>query len=323
MRLIRAELTKLRRPLAFWIAAAAIVASLMFAWQGVKNASASQRPSAVPRAPTCQDFALPSGPLCDRALAVQEDIRTFQHQQALAKPETRHNARPTDALPVEHPLSAGKLAAGFMASLPGALLIFLLAAGHVGNEWNGRTIKMALCQDGRRWRLYAAKVASLWVVAVGLLILDWALLAAVSPALKAAYPLPGPGLSWSAAWSSVATDAARAPVVMAVFAVLGTAAAVIVRNALGAFAVAGSFVLASLLAAGNISALAPWTLAYWVSGWMQFRSHGFVIYHFWVDGFPGSVRSPGTLTASVGLLGVMAVLSAVAVLIFRRVDITT
>jgi ABC-type transport system involved in multi-copper enzyme maturation permease subunit len=295
---------------------------LMFAWQGVKNASASQRPSAVLRAPTCQDFALPSGSLCDRAVAVQEDIRTFQRQQALAKPETRHNARPTDALPVEHPLSAGKLAAGFMASLPGALLMFLLAAGHVGNEWNGRTIKMALCQDGRRWRLFAAKVASLWVVAVGLLIVDWAVLAAVSPVLKSAYPLPGPGLSWSAAWSAVATDAARALVVMAVFAVLGTAAAVIVRNALGAFAVAGSFVLASLLAAGNISALAPWTLAYWVSGWMQFRSHGFVIYHFWVDGFPGSVRSPGTLTASFGLFGVVAVLSAAAVLVFRRVDIT-
>jgi hypothetical protein len=38
------------------------------------------------------------------------------------------------------------------------------------------------------------------------------------PTPRAAYPLPGPGLSWSGAWSAVAADAARAPLIMAVFA---------------------------------------------------------------------------------------------------------
>jgi len=324
VRLLRAELTKLRRPLTWWIAAAAILTSLTFAWQGTRNASAGGRQTTgSPRAPTCGDFHLPPGTLCDRAVAVQLQIDDYHQQEAASRPSSRHNARPSDALPVEHPLGAGKLALGFMASLPGALLIFLLAAGHAGNEWNGRTIKTVLCQEGRRWRVLAAKVVSLWVAAVAILVVDWVVLAAASPLLKAAYPLSGPSLSWSSAWSTVAADAARAPVILAVFVVLGVGAVVILRNALGAFALAAGFVAASLVVAGNFSAVAPWTLTYWVSGWMQFRSHGYVIYHFWVDGFPASIQNPGVIAGLIGLLGVVAVVAATAVIVFRRADITT
>ncbi len=110
---------------------------------------------------------------------------------------------------------------------------------------------------------------------------------------------------------------------MAVFTLLGVAAALAIRNALGAFALAGGVLVASLTAAGNLAAVAPWTIAYWVSGWMQFRSHGYVIYHFWVDGFPAPVRSPSALVGFGGILGVLVVGAAVSVAIFRRVDITT
>jgi len=323
VRLLRAEVNKLRRPLTWGIVVAAVVASLAFAWQGAKNASAAQSPSATAanRPPTCDDFSLPPGPLCERAVAVQLQIDTFHLQQAATRPSTRHNGRPSDARPVEQPLAAGKLAMGFMASLGGALLILLLAAGHVANEWDRRTIKTLLCQNGGRWRILTAKVTSLWIAAVAILILDWLILAAASPLLKAAYPLSGPGLSWSGAWSTVAADAARAPLVIAVFAILGVAASVIVRNALGAFALAAGVLIASLSAAANFSAIAPWTLTYWVSGWMQFRSHGYVIYHFWVDGFPVPVHSPGALTGLIGLLGVVAVVLGGGLLVFRRADI--
>jgi len=324
MRLLLAELGKLRRPLTYGIAAAAIAACTAFAWQGARNASRSLQPApSASAAPTCRDFDLPTGSLCNQAIAVQEKIDAFHQQQAAAQPSTRHNARPTDALPVEQPLSAGKLALGFMSSLPGALLIFLLAAGHVGNEWNGRTIKVVLCQEGRRWRVLAAKTASLWLVACAILLVDWVVLAALSPVLKAAYPLGGPGLAWSAAWSAMAADLGRAPLTVAVFTVVGVAAAVLVRNALGAFALAAGALVTSLVIAGNFSELAPWTIAWWVAGWMQFRSHGYVIYHFWVDGFPAGLSNPGPLTGLVGLLGVIAVAAGVALWVFRRADITT
>jgi ABC-type transport system involved in multi-copper enzyme maturation permease subunit len=206
---------------------------------------------------------------------------------------------------------------------PGSWPHFLLAAGHVAGEWNGRTIKVVLCQEGRRWRVLAAKLVSLWVVAMAIFVADWVALAAASPILKSAYPLGGGGMSWSAAWSAVAADAARAPLVMAVFCLLGVAAAVVVRNALGAFVAGAGIVVASVAAAGNFAAVAPWTLAYWVSGWMQFRSHGYVIYHFWVDGFPGSVAAPGALAGFAGLAALILGLGAIAVVIFRRAEITT
>jgi ABC-type transport system involved in multi-copper enzyme maturation permease subunit len=260
--------------------------------------------------------------LCTEAISVQTRILAFHRQQAATQPSTRHNARPSDAQPVEHPLGAAKLALGFMTSLGGGLLIFLIAAGHVGNEWDGRTIKSLLSQEGRRTRVLGAKVASVWVAAVAILALDWVVLAAASVILKAQYPLAGPGLSWSSAWTAIAADAARAPFVMAVFALLGVAAAVTMRNALGAFALAGGVTIASLTAAGNFPAVAPWTIAYWVSGWMQFRSHGYVIYHFWVDGFPASVRSPGALVGFVGLLAVAGVVATAAAMLLRRMDVT-
>lgn len=324
MRLLRAELTKLRRPLTFFVALVAVAASVTFAWQGVMNAAKADHPSTtIPATPTCRDFTLPPGPLCDQAVAVQQQINIYQQQRLATLPSTRHNRRQSDASPVEHPLGAGKVALGFMASLPGALLILVLAAGHVANEWNDRTIKVLLCQEGRRWRIFAAKLVSTWVVAMTILILDWMALAAVSPILKASYPLAAPGLSWSAAWTSVAADAARAPLVIAVFAFLGVSASLIVRNALGAFAGAGSLLIASLAAAGNFAAVAPWTLAYWVSGWMQFRSHGYVIYHFWVDGFPDSARGPGALTGFIGLLGVVVAAAITGLAVFRHADVTT
>ena len=324
MRLLQAELTKLRRPLTWCVLIVAVLTSLTFAWQGVRNAyngSVQPSPGATPPVVTCQDLALPAGALCNRAAAVQEQIDAFRIQQAALAPDTRHNAHPSDALPVEQPLAAGKLAAGFMASLPGAFLILLLAAGHMANEWNGRTMKVVLTQEGRRWRVIAAKAASLWIVAIGVLVVDWVALALFSPILKAAYPLGTRGLSWSAAWTAVAADAARAPLVLAAFTVLGVTAAVLIRNTIGAFAAALGILVVSLAAAGNLAAVAPWTITWWVSGWMQFRSHGYVVYHYWVDSFPGNAGSPGFVAGTLGVIGSTVVLGAIAVGIFRRAEV--
>jgi ABC-type transport system involved in multi-copper enzyme maturation permease subunit len=209
-----------------------------------------------------------------------------------------------------------------MASLGGALLIILLATSHLGNEWDRRTLKTLLTQTGTRWKVLAAKTASIWIAAIAVTAIDWATLAAVSPLLKSAYPLPGPGLSWSDAWSAVAAESARAPLVLAIYALLGLAAAVLVRGALGAFALAAGLLVASLAAAGNVAAIAPWTPAYWVSGWMGFHSHGYVIYHFWVDGFPAGVTPPTVLAGVVGLGGLTLLVTLISTVVFGRTDIT-
>jgi hypothetical protein len=45
-------------------------------------------------------------------------------------------------------------------------------------------------------------------------------------------------------------------------------------------------------------------------------------YHFWVDGYPASVHSPGALAGFVGLLAAVAVVATSAVATFRRADMT-
>ena len=156
---------------------------------------------------------------------------------------------------------------------------------------------------------------------MGILVVDWVALALLSPILKAAYPLGTRGLSWSSAWTAVAADAARAPLVLAAFTVLGVTAAILIRNTIGAFAAALGIVVVSLAGAGNLAAVAPWTMTWWVSGWMQFRSHGYVVYHYWVDSFPGNAGSPGFVAGTLGVTGSIVVLGAVAVGIFRRAEV--
>ena len=56
---------------------------------------------------------------------------------------------------------------------------------------------------------------------------------------------------------------------------------------------------------------------------MRFRSHGYVIYHFWVDGFPASVHPPGALSGFIGLLGVVAAAALTAFAVFQHTDVTT
>ena len=150
MRLLRGRTDQAAPAPHLVVSAAAVLASLAFAWQGGKmpapRPNRRPRPSGRRRAPIspCRP-----GPLCNQAIGVQARIDTYHRQLAAARPRRATTAGPA-TLPLEQPLAAGKLALGFMASLGGALLIFLLAAGHVGDEWDHRTIKTLLCQEGRR-----------------------------------------------------------------------------------------------------------------------------------------------------------------------------
>ena len=54
MRLLRAELTKLRRPLTWAIAVVAVVASLAFAWQGTNASTGAHPPLRSHRPPPVQ-----------------------------------------------------------------------------------------------------------------------------------------------------------------------------------------------------------------------------------------------------------------------------
>jgi ABC-type transport system involved in multi-copper enzyme maturation permease subunit len=312
MRLLRAELRKLRRPLSMWSIVAVLAIVGLFAWGSQKSVSDDLRFIAkyATHAPPCKAFGLPPGTDCARA-----QQQWLEHEKDEGASRGASEARAAEL--IRSPLGAGRMAAGMMASLVGAVVLLLLAAGHLGNEWSGRTIKQVLTQEGRRWRVLAAKLASLIVAGVTLLLVLWAFLAALAPLFDAVYPLgvrlsAGTDLhaSLSAGWHSV--------VVIVAFAVLGMLCAVITRNTLGSFFLGFAFVIATIILS-TFSAVTRWTLAYWVTGWMRFHTPNGLVTHLWRDEFP--IHAPSVTAGLVGLAVFAAVCGALSLARLQGSDV--
>jgi ABC-type transport system involved in multi-copper enzyme maturation permease subunit len=224
-----------------------------------------------------------------------------------------------------HPVAAGAEAAGLMASLPGALAIALLAGGHAGGEWSGRTLKNLLVQHGRRRRVLAAKLVSLWIAGVALVAACWAGLAVAGPVLVRVDHLPDPHQSLAAAASWAGSQVGRSLLVLAVFAAVGLLAAVLTRNTIGTTAAtAGAFVV--MLAVAALPGGGAWTPATWVQGWMGFPAGEASITalpsNFWSRFIDASGAAPGHLLGLAGLLGTLIGCGAVALVVFQRGDVS-
>ena len=239
----------------------------------------------------------------------------------------RSAARPESTLQVAaqlHPLGAGAEAAGLMASMPGALALALMAGGHVGGEWSGRTMKQLLTQEGRRTRVIAAKLISLWVAGIGMIAVSWIALAIAGPVISHAASLPPNAMSATDALEWSASQSGRALLVVAVFASIGLLAAVLTRNTIGTMAGAAGAVLAMLVAA-SLPSLGSATPATWVQGWMGFaagtRSISTLPNNFWSRFIDSSGAAPGHAAGGFALVVLVGVCVATAALIFRRTDV--
>ena len=170
-----------------------------------------------------------------------------------------------------NPIAAGAEAAGLMASLPGALMLALLAGGHLGGEWSGRTLKNLLTQHGRRREVLGAKFLSLWLAGVGLMAVCWTSLAIAGPIIIRVDHLPDPHESFIDAAKWAGSQAGRALLVLAVFAAVAMLAAALTRNTIGTMAsTAGAFV--AILVLAGFPQFGQWTPATWVQGWMGFSA---------------------------------------------------
>jgi hypothetical protein len=319
MRLLQAELGKLRRPLLWWVAVALVGFLALTAWGQVHDAATQYRFSqqqpdqGVIGQPSCAELGLPEGQQC-QAAKQQQLAEMRQSMQAFLAQSALQGRR------MQHPLAIGTLVAGMLASVPGALVLLLLAAGHVGNEWSGHTIKQVLTQEGRRWRVLAAKLASLWLVAAGLLLLAWAALALLSFVFRA-YQVGGSALSTQAAWKLAGPLAGRSLLVLAAFVVVGVLASLVTRNALSGLALGVAFVLGSLVL-GNYAVMTRGTLSYWVAGWMGFRVEmtGPPQY-VWAGSFPQQVPHPSQQAGLYGLAGLLVVGVTLALVRMVRSDV--
>lgn len=274
MRLLRAEMRKLRRPLPLAMIASAFVLCAIIARQQVVTDGAHT----------------PAGLSAARLM--------------------------------ENPIGIGKLAAGEMASLLGAVVMLFLAGAHVAGEWSGHTMKTVLAVEPRRWRILLVKFVSLWLTGVAVLIALWCALGAWSLILTRWWPVPG-SLGADQAMREAGPDLLRAVLVIAAFAALGVCMAILTRSTLGTV-IAGVVLVGVSMEAGNIDSLARYSPSYWVDGWMQFHPPGSGVstYAMWNTGVPGNVPVPTVAIGAVGL-GVILVLAAtVSWARFRRMDIT-
>jgi ABC-type transport system involved in multi-copper enzyme maturation permease subunit len=312
MRLLRAELKKLLRPLTWGVAGTAALFCVLLATGGAHNAAAEAQ-TPVGHVPSCTELGVPAGPRCNQVKA-EERARVNQV-----------NAQPALVAAQLNPLAAGAEAAGLMASLPGALALALLAGAHIGGEWSGRTMKNLLTQQGHRWRVLAAKLVSLWLTGVGLIAVCWAALAIAGPVLAHLDHLPAAHESAAHAISLAGSQVVRALLVLAAFAVIGLLAAVLTRGTIGTIAAAAGAVIAMLIAA-SLPGTGQWTPATWVQGWMGFPAGEASITslptNFWSRFISSGGAAPGHLPGLLGLLGLLAVCWALAAALFARTDIS-
>lgn len=322
MRLLQAELGKLRRPLLLWVAVTLIGFLALIAWGQVRDAATQyqfsrqdQDQSAMIGHLSCAEMGLPEGQQCEAAKQQQLAEMRQSMQESFAQSAVQGRR-------MQHPLAIGALVVGMLASVPGALALLLLAAAHVGNEWSGHTIKQVLTQEGRRWRVLAAKLASLWLVAVGLLLVTWAALALLSFAFRT-YRVGGSAMSTEAAWKLAEPPVGRSLLVLAAFVVVGVLASLVTRNTLGGLFLGLAFVVGSLVL-GNYAVMTRGTLSYWVAGWMGFRvdeTGSQPALYLWTGSFPQKVPYPSHQAGLYGLAGLLVVGVTLALLRMARSDI--
>jgi ABC-type transport system involved in multi-copper enzyme maturation permease subunit len=288
--LLTAELRKLVRPLVWGTALAIVAFCLLITWGAANNASGGL---ASPRIPD----------VCVRAVTPQ-----CKHLIAHANAAARAAAAATSQL--AQPGEVGHVAAGMLASLPGLLLIAMIAGGHWGGEWGSRTIRQLLCREGRRSRVLIAKWLSIWTAGVATLLACCLVLAVTAPLTAAAAGLPSPHSALWAGLASSASAAGRAVVVLGLFAAVGTAAGTIGRGQLATTAVtAGSMLLALLVASiASIGRLSP---ASFVQAWMGFGPAGYLPTNFW-SRFIGSGQNLGQLTGLAGIMLTVVAAAAIA-----------
>jgi ABC-type transport system involved in multi-copper enzyme maturation permease subunit len=289
--LLAAELRKLIRPLVWGTGLAIIGFCLLITWGGANNAHGAL---ASPRIPD----------VCARAV-------TAQCQQVVAHAHASARAAAAATSLLAQPGEVGHVAAGMLASVPGLLLIALVAGGHWGGEWGSRTIRQLLSKQGRRTRVLTAKWLTIWLVGVATMVCCWLVLAAAAPVIAAAAGLPA---AHAPAWAGLGSSASaigRAVIVLGLFAAVGTAAGAIARGQLATTAITAGSMLLALLVAG-ISSVGQLSPASFVQAWMSFDTAGYLPTNFW-SRFVSGGPQPSELA---GLLGIV-LSGAVAAVIAR------
>ena len=289
--LLVAELRKLIRPLVWGTGLAIIGFCLLITWGGANNARGALDSPRIPDA-------------CTARAVTAQCRQVITHAHAAAK-----SAASATSL-LAQPGEIGHVAAGMLASVPGLLLVAVVAGGHWGGEWGSRTIRQLLTREGRRTRVLAAKWLTIWAAGVAIMVCCWLVLAVAAPVITATVGLPAAHASVWAGLGSSASAIGRAVIVLGLFAAVGTAAGAIARGQLATTAITAGSMLLALLVAG-ISSIGRLSPASFVQAWMSFDSAGYLPTNFW-SRFVSGVPQPGELAGLSGIVLTSAVAAVIA-----------
>ena len=263
---------------------------MLITWAAAHNARAALASPKIPD--ICARAA--TGP-CEQVIA---------HAHAAAK------AAAAATWQLAQPGHIGQVAAGMLASLPGLLVIAMIAGGHWGGEWGSKTLRQLLCREGRRGRVVTAKWLSIWAGGVASLLACWLVLAAAGPVITAAAGLRAAHTALWAGLGSSASAAGHAVVVLGVFAAVGTAAGTIGKGQLATTAVTAGSMLLALLVAG-IADIGRFSPATSVQAWMSFGPAGYLPTNFW-SRFLSSGQHVSQLAGLAGVILTAAIAAAIA-----------
>lgn len=333
MTMLRAELVKLLRPLSLAIVLlAAVFASLALIHLQSQGSAARANVQAF----ETQIQALRHGTIraeqqdgqqvtCswEQQYPLRSTCGTYLHQiEAAQNAQLLGQEQLLAAASLEqNPLGAGVQAGGAMASLLGFVLITILAAGHVGGEWSGRTLRPMLIRQPNRWRVFSIKVLSLWIASLAILLITWAVLAIFALAFRAISPLEPIGIAGFPA-SSGPSEMGRAALILAVYSTLGTTLAMIARSVVGTLTTGLAFGAGSLILGYQFTWASHHEFVYWVTGfmgWYDPRMIGTGTY--WLTTF---ATHQYDATAPGGILGLaigFAITALVGAVAFKRARI--
>lgn len=216
-----------------------------------------------------------------------------------------------------------------LAVLDDLALLLLMGALVVGvsfvtAEVNSGSLGMWLTFEPRRQRVYWSKAAAAAIGTAPLVLLGFALLVASSYAAYASFGTLG-GVT-GAVWAQVAWFTGRLVVAGAVLAGIGVALGVLFKHAAAAVGVVGVLAWASLAFGYGLGELQRWLPTTALTAWLQ-GGTVFTVENCTpaADGVFECVPVDHVVTTAQGglsLLAVAVVLTAVAVLVFRRRDVS-
>jgi hypothetical protein len=209
---------------------------------------------------------------------------------------------------VSSPEGAPGLAAGLLATSPGWVLILGACCVHVASEWSTGYARVRFARDTRRGVFVAAKVVSMMLFAL-IVLIAWSLTIAVGAflTLRGMVTPVGGGLGTPATYS-IRHLVGVVPVVY-FLAALGCCVAVWVRSAVGSLLTLTLVVSVTVIAAA-VPLIAPFSPATWVERVMSFTGETQLADHLWIDvgAGPGPFLAAGMLVAGASALCVAATL---------------